>query len=296
VSPRRAGVALVYHRLAERTGSPERELVPAHGTDLFDAQLRSLGRAFRPVRAEDLLHAVGTRRRGERFPVSITFDDDLQSHVRFALPALQRHGLHATFFLTGATLHAPSPPWWERLQAVVDEDPRRLRKLFEAVGVGATEGGSLHELARQVELLEPSARAQFAATLPETARAPAETGLQSDDVRALVAAGMTIGFHTRRHDRLTSLDEPTIAVELTDGRVELESVTGTQLALVAYPHGHADDKVASAARRAGFVQGFTGGAKAVGPGDDPLLLGRVSPTHRSAHALVLQLLETLLRT
>ena len=66
-------------------------------------------RVVRIVRAEDLPAMVAARRRWHRFPVAITFDDDLASHVRLALPALTRLGVQATFFLTGATLEGPSP-------------------------------------------------------------------------------------------------------------------------------------------------------------------------------------------
>jgi peptidoglycan/xylan/chitin deacetylase (PgdA/CDA1 family) len=296
LSGRRAGVALVYHKLADRTGRPDRELVPAHGSDLFDAQLRSLGRTFRIVRAEDLPAAVAARRRWQRFPVAITFDDDLASHVGLALPALTRRGVHATFFLTGATLQGPSPAWWERLQIAVDEDPGLLRDLFERVGAAGSEGGSLHDLGPRIELLEPSARDEFAAALPEPVRTPVEPGLQSDGVRTLVAAGMRIGFHTRRHDRLTSLDESRLDAAFADGRAELETLAGERIVLVAFPHGTADERVASAARRAGFVQGFTGAASAIRPDEDPLLLGRLAPTHHSAQALVLQVLAALRRS
>jgi peptidoglycan/xylan/chitin deacetylase (PgdA/CDA1 family) len=106
---------------------------------------------------------------------------------------------------------------------------------------------------------------------------------------------MRIGFHTRRHDRLTSIDDGAVDAAFADGRAELEALAGERLVLVAYPHGRGDERVAASARRAGFAQGFTGVARAVLPADDPLLLGRVAPTHHSAGALVLQVIGTLRR-
>ena len=53
--------------------------------------------------------------RGEPFPLAITFDDDLRSHVELALPILPVAGAPATFFLTGASLQGPASFWWERL-------------------------------------------------------------------------------------------------------------------------------------------------------------------------------------
>ena len=106
-SGRRAGVVLVYHAVDERHGDPARELVPPHGIVLFEAQLRHLKAHYRLVRAEGLLSAVETRRRGERFPIAITFDDDLASHTRLAAPILSRLDVPATFFLCGACLERP---------------------------------------------------------------------------------------------------------------------------------------------------------------------------------------------
>ncbi len=42
LSPRRVGVALVYHKVGDPPGDPRRELVPAMGTALFARQARHL--------------------------------------------------------------------------------------------------------------------------------------------------------------------------------------------------------------------------------------------------------------
>ncbi len=120
LSGRRAGLALVYHKLGDPPGDPRRELVPALSPRLFEAQLGHLARLYRVVPCRELQEAVAARRRGQRFPVAITFDDDLASHAGHALPALRAAGLPATFFLSGASLESPHRFWWERLQAAVD--------------------------------------------------------------------------------------------------------------------------------------------------------------------------------
>ena len=134
-SKRRVGLALCYHRISDPQGDAERELVPALGIKGFEAHVRYLNRRCRLVRASELLDAARERRRGERFPVAITFDDDLPSHVRGAMPVLQRHGAPATFFLCGASLERPFAFWWERLQRAWDR--------------GGVDQGMLEELRRQ---------------------------------------------------------------------------------------------------------------------------------------------------
>jgi len=284
LSGRRAGLVLVYHALAERTGDPERELVPPHGIALFEAQLRHLRGCYRLVRAEELLSAVVARRRGERFPIALTFDDDLVSHVRLAAPILQRVGAPATFFLCGASLERPHAFWWQRLQRAADEGHQL-----------PIEGRDVHEVAARVESLSPEARDRMEEWLVQRLGPdPENEGLRSEHVNELVERGFEIGFHTLRHDRLTGLDDGALARAMTEGRAELEHAAARPLTAIAYPHGKADEEVARAAREAGFVLGFTGYQRPVVRASDPMLLGRFVPAHGPVAAFALQLVRTVL--
>ena len=122
---------------------------------------------------------------------------------------------------------------------------------------------------------------------------PADAGLRRDGVRRLVEAGMTIGFHTRRHDRMPALDDQALAASLRDGRAELDEVVGAPLTVIGYPHGGADERVAAAARDAGFSVGYTTVEHAVTPDDDTLLLGRLNPSYRSPGHFAVQLVRML---
>ena len=292
LTARRAGVAVVYHTVAERTGEPRNELVPPHGVDLFDAQIRHLRREYRIVPAAELPAAAASRRRGARFPAAITFDDDLPEHVQFALPVLDRHGATATFFLTGATLEAPYSFWWERLQRALDRGaPIRSPSKGEAQVIARNE---IRRVGWEVEWLEPADRARWADELLSAAGPdPADAGLRREGVHRLAAAGMTIGFHTRRHDRMPPLDDKSLAAALRDGREELEEVVGSPLDVIGYPHGGSDERVAAAARSAGFVVGYTTQEVAVTPTSDPLRLGRLNPSYRSPGHFAVQLVRML---
>jgi hypothetical protein len=95
-SPARAGVALVYHGVGEPPGDLERELLPVHGSRLFAEQVCYLSGRYRLLPASRLLDAAAERRPGDPFPLAITFDDDLRSHVETAAPILARAGVPAT--------------------------------------------------------------------------------------------------------------------------------------------------------------------------------------------------------
>ena len=294
LSSRQIGVALIYHSVDATQGDLEHELVPPHGSRLFAAQVRHLRRRYNVVDAERLLASVAKRRRGERFPVAITFDDDLACHPDVVVPILAGENVTATFFLTGSSLEGPFAFWWERLQRAVDAglDAPEL----PGGASGSRPSRSIHDLGRDFERLSPEDRDRISAALAEQLGPdPAETGLRVDGVRTLVAARMKVGFHTLRHDPLPMLDDDALALAMTAGRANLEAVAEQRLTVIAYPHGHVDSRVAAAARAAGFEWGYTTRLEPVRPASNPLLLGRLSPSYRSTGHFALQLVRFLAR-
>ena len=275
---------LVYHAVAGRTGDPATEIVPPHAAELLDAHLRHLRRHYRIVGSDEVLEAAAARARGERPPVSITFDDDLPSHAAIAAPVLERHGARATFFLTGAGLDGPVSFWWERLQRAFDAGLAEAdrRRLAAAAGLEPGELAqprAIRRVSRVVQALPDGEQAK--ALIADLAGPdPADTGLRARDIRRLADAGHRIGFHTARHPYLPALDDAGLERAMEDGRNELAAVAGP-LEEIAYPHGRADARVAQAAARAGFVRGFTTEWVPVRGGDDPHLIGRLEPPFAS---------------
>jgi peptidoglycan/xylan/chitin deacetylase (PgdA/CDA1 family) len=291
-SNRGLGIGLVYHRVGEPAGDPRRELVPALATSLFEAQVRHLASRYRVVAASDLLNATRDRPRGGRFPVAITFDDDLPSHLEVVAPILTSAGATATFYVTGASLRGPHRFWWERLQAAVD---RNLD--LASLGLGPARGGTgIHEVGRRIQDLPPGARDELDAKLQQLVGPdPPEAGLRAEGLRRLAASGVEIGFHTRRHDLLPALGADELEHALRDGRGELEQVVGRPLTTISYPHGRANARVAAAARAAGFDAGLTGQPTVVTPASEALLLGRLSPSYTSLGELAFDVAWTLFR-
>jgi peptidoglycan/xylan/chitin deacetylase (PgdA/CDA1 family) len=287
----RAGLVLVYHKLGDAPGDPERELVPALDAGLFEAHLGHLASHYRVVPAAEIRDAASARRRGERFPAAISFDDDLASHAALALPALRRADLPATFFLSGASLAGPHRFWWERLQAAADQGVDLAAALGPSV---RPDGDGIHGWALAIESSTADERGRAAAALEERVGPdPPESGMRRADVLALVEAGLDVGFHTLRHHRLPLLDDGELAAAMQEGRGELERVVGRPVRSVSYPHGKADARVAAAAREAGYDWGFTGAAEAVTPASDPLLLPRVEVELGAPGGFARQLVATL---
>ena len=51
--------------------------------------------------------------------MAVTFDDDLRSHVDYALPTLRQLGVPAAFFLSGRALHGQNVYWFQQLETLL---------------------------------------------------------------------------------------------------------------------------------------------------------------------------------
>jgi peptidoglycan/xylan/chitin deacetylase (PgdA/CDA1 family) len=296
LSARRVGLALVYHRIGDPPGDPDRELVPARGIAQFESELRHLERWYRVVAASRLLEAAAERRRGQRLPVAITFDDDLSSHVETAMPILERHGLPATFFVGGTSLNGPVTFWWESLQAAFDTGKEAEAVVAVAQATNSPTGGErpdIHEMARRIQAMGPEQREAVSAALRGVAAHDVRP-LTGGELRELASRGFEIGFHTRRHDPLPSLRDEQLSAAMVEGRDEVATVIGREVTLIAYPHGLGDPRVAEAAQAAGYRLGFTVVPEPARASTDPFLVPRIGPTIRSSGRGALQIALTLL--
>jgi len=99
------------------------------------------------------------------------------------------------------------------------------------------------------------------------------------ELHRLHDAGWEIGSHTVTHPRLPDVDDATLAAELEGSRAAIAERVGV-CNTIAYPYGLADDRVAAAARRAGYASGLT--LTSAHRRDEPLLRPRTGlyPTDR----------------
>jgi peptidoglycan/xylan/chitin deacetylase (PgdA/CDA1 family) len=73
-------------------------------------------------------------------------------------------------------------------------------------------------------------------------------------LQSLADRGWEIGSHTSTHPRLTRLDDERLAFELRESRTECARRIGS-CDTVAYPYGDVDERVAQAAKDAGYLAG-----------------------------------------
>ncbi len=84
--------------------------------------------------------------------------------------------------------------------------------------------------------------------------------LTRDETRELSERGMELGSHAMTHSDLRTLDDAALAAELSDSKSAIEDLTGKPCRVIAYPFGLHDERVESAALRAGYGLGLGWGA------------------------------------
>jgi peptidoglycan/xylan/chitin deacetylase (PgdA/CDA1 family) len=263
-------MVLVYHRIGV-PGSPC--LIPTVPVDEFRTHLQALQTIGEIVPLSRLL----TQRRSARLRFALTFDDDHLCHTEVVLPILLEHRLHATFFLSGRSLHGLGPYWFQALENLVRE--RGVVAIAELLGVEVSDAFELASICEASPALQ--------AKLETLDRRPAGS-LDEAQLARLSGAGMGIGFHTLHHRPVTRLEDVELDKALTEGRSDLEAATGVPITFFAYPHGKADARVAGRVRASSYEAAWTGSPSPITRRADPFLLGRWEPGAVAAPELVLK--------
>ena len=217
-------------------------------------------RSYRLVLPEELLTAVSARRRGQRFPVALTFDDDTQAarrlrnadppgcrRTRHVLPVWSEPGRPQERLVgTAAACGAAGP---------TSSEPRRCRTKSKHQKPSAID---IQVLGQAVEALAPNREGISVSErlLEQAGPDPIDAGLP--------ARRDNPASHPPTSNRLSTLGitarSPLWTVhQLRDTpwrtATRLFHCSRESALAIAYPHGRADARVANAARRAGFESG-----------------------------------------
>jgi peptidoglycan/xylan/chitin deacetylase (PgdA/CDA1 family) len=282
-------LVLVYHRLGSPV-SPGCQVVPSVPVDTFRAQLQALGEIVDLMTLDEILAAERQADSIGRQPaIAITFDDDLPSHASEALPALREKGVRATFFLSGRALNGLGPYWFQDLEALLVAHGRARTAALLGLSAACAEQPEALVIACE---RDEAVRRRVVELSPGV---PDHGILKPDAITSLVAAGMTIGFHTLHHHPLPGLCDTDMDVAVTSGRDRLAAAAGGTMRYFAYPHGKADDRSVGAVRRAGFDAAFTGRPEPLRPRGDCHRIGRWEPGPLAVDDLLVKLAVRLHR-
>ncbi|MDD7940823.1 polysaccharide deacetylase family protein [Actinomycetospora lutea] len=261
---------------------------PGSGREGFARQLALLDRIATVV---PLGEAVDTLAAGGSLPpraVALTFDDGYADWLEAAVPALDRQGVHGTFFLVSDILSRRVGAWWEDLAEAFDraEVPHlewagRIHDLSTPQARHATQEALKGELKLVDRVTRVAAVDAIAGRIAPSAPASPSLFLDWDGARALAASGHGIGSHTVTHPILAREEVATQEAELSESRRALEDGLGQAVDLLAYPNGNKgdyDERTMELAERAGYRAAITTRAGLAGPDASPYAMRRVLVT------------------
>ncbi|MEO6710960.1 MAG: polysaccharide deacetylase family protein, partial [Planctomycetota bacterium] len=203
-------------------------------------------------------------------------------------PILERHDLRATFFVTSNFVETDELMWFDRAAAAVRKSTDA--ELLSAARANGIEPPSLGELANNrlrawIETLKrtpPSQRSGFVACIAEAVDEPELRALfrsmRPAQVTQMARKGHEIGSHSASHEILPLASDEELDAIMNDSRDQVQAWTGTEVPGFCYPDGSHDDRVVSAARRAGYRYACTTEPPTSLRQPDPLRLGRFDIT------------------
>lgn len=260
----------------------------------FGAQLDLLGSAATLLDYQQFSDLADGRFHPQGQSALLTFDDGLLDHRANVLPALRARGLHGIFFVSppGDLSHVLNVQKVQLLLAALGG----TQLAHEVEGLASHLGLSLDapvpavlyryddETSRHVkrllnyqlpyEVADDVLRTLFARHIGDERELAPRLYMGEAMIRELSAAGMTIGFHTRRHRILSRLDAAQQRQEIAGGVEWIRGLTGQNTVPFCYPHGHAQSYNAdtlAVVGDCGYAMAFTAVRAMARPATDPRL-------------------------
>ncbi len=292
---------LIFHRVLPQVDP----LFPGEATvDTFDAQLRLLKSIFNVLPLPEAIARLKLGTLPSR-AAAITFDDGYADNYTHALPILQQHSLHATFFIATAYLNGG-----RMFNDTVIESVRRspLSQLdLSELGLGiyvidsnAAKAEAIGKILPKVKYLPLVQREVTVANIARHAKSaslPDDLMMTTVQLKNLHAAGMEIGGHTQHHPILAKLSHAEAKAEIAAGKTWLEETLGERVRLFAYPNGKpgADylPEQVSLVRELGFDAAVSTQHGVSTATSDMYQLARFTPWDNKLNAYALRLLQNL---
>lgn len=253
-----------------------------------------------------LIEAVARLKRGllPMRAAAITFDDGYADNLTYAAPILQKHNLHATFFIATGFLNGER--MWN--DTIIESIRGSTVPVIDCTFLGQSlipietvfhKRAALERLIPAIKHLPGGRRTDAVARIAESCQAmlPNDLMLTCDQVYTLHHIGMGIGAHTVNHPILTKMNDSAAKREIGDSRDFLEGLLGERISLFAYPNGRLGGDYtqihAEIVQSLGFDAAVTTNWGASNMASDPYQLPRFTPWDRNAWRYGLRLLMNL---
>ena len=292
---------LIFHRVLTETDP----LFPSEATlQSFDWQMALLKSLFNVLPLPEAVSCLSSGTLPAR-AAAITFDDGYADNYTHALPILQKHGLHATFFIATAYLDGGRMFNDTVIESVRHTQLARLDLSDMQLGIhemssATAKRQAIHQILPKIKYLLPDEREAVAAQIAaraEVKNLPSDLMMTTAQLKSLHAAGMEIGGHTHRHPILAKLDRDAARTEIATGKTVLEDKLGARVRMFAYPNGKPVTdylpEQASIVRELGFEAAVSTAYGISTRKSDRYHLARFTPWDRGGTAYALRLIRNL---
>jgi peptidoglycan/xylan/chitin deacetylase (PgdA/CDA1 family) len=252
-------------------------------------QLSQWGKWFRFQALSEAVHDLrsGTLKRSV---ACVTFDDGYADNLEVAAPVLASLGIPATFFV--ATKFSDGGMMFnDRVIGAVRAARGDVMDATE-MGLGCWPISSLAEkraaingILSKVKYLPYEERERVTNALPLLAGAKLDPHpmMTREQVNRLASKGFEIGAHTISHPILREIPDDQARFEITEGRRQLQELTGQKVEMFAYPNGRPgedyDLRHVQMVKDAGFIGAVSTIPGAASKDDDLYQIPRFTPWH-----------------
>jgi peptidoglycan/xylan/chitin deacetylase (PgdA/CDA1 family) len=261
---------LTYHRIGDWRATSFDAATFSCDAERFRRHLMVVKERFEVIDLPRLRHLQESGAVPARPLALITFDDGYRDNYLAAFPILRELEVPAVFFLPTGLVGTSQVPWWDEVAWTVRHArAERLSLPGDREGIplaGADVERSISRVLKWVKHAEamplPDRMDAIRLACNAGARPAAEDAdllLGWDEVRAMHAAGMSIGSHTHTHRLLAQLPLAEQEQELARSKEILEAELRSPVESIAYPvggHYCYTQETRHLARKLGYRIGF----------------------------------------
>ncbi len=292
VSPGAGAAILMYHSVMPEPDAYSDSLGGIiHSESAFRAQMELLSRDYHPLRLDEVVDLLKSRKDLPRRSVVVTFDDGYTDNSEVAMPILNQLGIPATFYVTVECVEQQKLPWPSRLRLAFRKAKLRAWTDSRAKSWQLDDSDSRERayLASCDACCQLSGKAQedFVNRIEEQLQAstPGDSSslmMSYDQVRSLAQHGHNVGSHTMTHPNMAYIPEQDAEAELAESKQHLERELNMTIKHFSYPcpamSPHWNEKTVAQSRTVGYDSAVTTNGGVTRCGDNPLSLKRIRPT------------------
>lgn len=238
-------ISVFYHVVSDQPVIHTDHLYAHRPLDLFEKDLQYLTRNYAPITYDQLRR---NREEGRRLPnnaVHLSFDDGFAECYHLVRPLLLKYNIPCTFFLTTDFIDNRRMYYRNQVSLCLEtfkraapaEQGAMLARLNKEFGTAIKDGSGFEAWAKslldegEVERVCQAVGVDIPAYLAQQ-----RPYLTQEQIRELVAAGFTIGAHSRRHFKLGRLSQEQAEEEILESCLVIGRMTGNAGVPFSFPN------------------------------------------------------------